>query len=306
MGAGAGFGVILYAEERQRFVPEAGDGIVVQVDVADFSDVGVDGVGIDTEPVVVRGDFDFLRAQILNWLVSAAVAKFEFVGGSAERKAEHLVTKTNSKGWKSGFDERHHGFYDVRYTRRVAGAVGDEQAVGFTGENFLGGRAIRKDAAFAVEVVKNAELVEFDPAIEHRDAEFGIRLSAFGVGVGFVDGDFGGEVAPDEAFGGFGFFDQTRFVEVYGGDDTLHRALVADVQSDGAGVDLINTDDSSLFQIVGQRHGRAPVARDSAAFTNHQPFGEDGARFHIFGVYAVIPYKRIGHGDDLTIIGGIG
>ena len=56
--AGGGFGVVLDAEERQRLVAQAFERLVVQVYVGQLDLVGVDGVGIDGEVVVVGGDLD--------------------------------------------------------------------------------------------------------------------------------------------------------------------------------------------------------------------------------------------------------
>ncbi len=52
--AGAGFRVILHAEERQRLVAQSFECVVVQVDVCQVDFVGVDRVWIDSEVVVMR------------------------------------------------------------------------------------------------------------------------------------------------------------------------------------------------------------------------------------------------------------
>ena len=57
--AGGGFGVVLDAEQRQHLVAQALERLVVQVDVGELDFVGVDGVGIDGEVVVVSGDLIF-------------------------------------------------------------------------------------------------------------------------------------------------------------------------------------------------------------------------------------------------------
>ena len=58
VGAGAGFGVVLHAEQRQGAVAEAFEGVVVEVDVGEVDFSGVEGVGIDGEVVIVAGDLD--------------------------------------------------------------------------------------------------------------------------------------------------------------------------------------------------------------------------------------------------------
>ena len=57
--AGGGFGVVLHAEERQRLVAQAFERLIVQIHMGQLDLVGVDGVGIDGEVVVVGGDLHF-------------------------------------------------------------------------------------------------------------------------------------------------------------------------------------------------------------------------------------------------------
>src|ERR1035438_2459522 len=76
VGAGAGFGVVLHAEERQGAVAKAFEGVVVEVDVGEVDFGGVDGVGIDGEVVIVRGDLDFAGVVALYGMIAAVVAEF--------------------------------------------------------------------------------------------------------------------------------------------------------------------------------------------------------------------------------------
>ena len=69
------FGMILNREDRQRLVPQAGDGVVVEVDMRNFDICGQAG-GIDREAVVVGGDLDLAGREVFDRLVAAAVAKF--------------------------------------------------------------------------------------------------------------------------------------------------------------------------------------------------------------------------------------
>jgi len=76
VGTGGGFGVILDAEERQRFVAHAFVGVVVEIDVGDFDVAGGKGFGIDTETVILRGDFDFLGEEVLHGMIRTVMAEF--------------------------------------------------------------------------------------------------------------------------------------------------------------------------------------------------------------------------------------
>ena len=73
--AWGGFGVVLDAEQGQVFVAHAFVGVVVEIDVRDFHIARRERFGIDTEPVILGGDFDFLRQQILHGMIGTVVAE---------------------------------------------------------------------------------------------------------------------------------------------------------------------------------------------------------------------------------------
>ena len=97
MGAWAGFGVVLHAEERQGAVAQAFEGVVVEVDVGEVDFAGVDGVGVDGVIVIVRGDLDFAGVVALDRMIATVVAEFELVGFAAESEADELVAETDAE-----------------------------------------------------------------------------------------------------------------------------------------------------------------------------------------------------------------
>ena len=76
VGAGCGFGVVLDAEQRERFVAQAFEGLIVQVDVGELDFVGVDGVWIYGEVVVVGGDLNFAGGVVADRVIAAVMAEF--------------------------------------------------------------------------------------------------------------------------------------------------------------------------------------------------------------------------------------
>ena len=50
----------------------------------------------------------------------------------------------------------------------------------------------------------------------------------------------------------------------------------------------------------------AVVAWDFAKFADDESAEEQATAFDVFGIDAVVADERIGHGDDLAVIGGIG
>ena len=89
--AGSGFGVVLDAEERQRLVAQAFKRVVVQVNVGQFDLVGVDGVGIDGEIVVVGRDLDLAGGVVAHRVDAAVVTEFEFVGLATKGQPGELM-----------------------------------------------------------------------------------------------------------------------------------------------------------------------------------------------------------------------
>ena len=76
MGAGAGFGVVLDAEDGERRVAEAFHRAIVEVDVGDDAAFGFQAFLLDGEAVVLAGDFYSAGVEIFYGLVAAAVAEF--------------------------------------------------------------------------------------------------------------------------------------------------------------------------------------------------------------------------------------
>ena len=59
-------------------------------------------------------------------------------------------------------------------------------------------------------------------------------------------------------------------------------------------------------EVFGERLAGAPVARHLAEFADDKAADVRLARFGVLGVDAVVADLRVGHGDDLAAVGGIG
>src|SRR4051812_38322517 len=95
--AGGGFRVILHREDREIFVAQAFDRVVVEVDLGDKGATFCERLWIGGETVILRGNGDFSGLQVLHGLVAAAMAELEFEGLSTERVREHLMTEANTE-----------------------------------------------------------------------------------------------------------------------------------------------------------------------------------------------------------------
>ena len=167
VGARGGFRVVLDGEDGGVAVAEAFDGLVVEIDVGDL-DVGGEGIGVDGEAVVLAGDGDLAGAEVFDGLVAAAVAEGEFEGFSAEGVAEDLVAEADGE---DGFtaEELADLVVDVVEGGWVAGAVGEEDAVGVEGEDVCGGGAGVDDLHGEAFLAETAEDIEFDAEVEGDD-----------------------------------------------------------------------------------------------------------------------------------------
>ena len=102
MGAGGGFGMVLNAENRFFLVAKTFDGLVVEVYSID-NNVGGQRFGVNSETVVLGGDFDFAGFQIFDRLVAAAMTKFEFERFAAKGLRQNLKPKADAEHGDAGF-----------------------------------------------------------------------------------------------------------------------------------------------------------------------------------------------------------
>src|SRR4051794_10752348 len=98
--AGPGLGVVLDAAGRDVEQADALDRAVVEVDVrelglAEVALQALTGLSTHREPVVLRGDGDPSRAQVLHGVVGPAVAERQLEGLKADGAREQLVAEAD-------------------------------------------------------------------------------------------------------------------------------------------------------------------------------------------------------------------
>ena len=152
-GPGPGLGVVL--DRRGGDVEQAQPlhGAVVEVDVRELggAEVGLPAHGLvgvqargaagrrDGEAVVLRGDLDPSRREVLDRVVGAAVAEGQLVGLQPDGLAQQLVAEADAPHGPAA-DELAHRRDDVAERGGVARAVGQEDEVGVGGQQLVGGR----------------------------------------------------------------------------------------------------------------------------------------------------------------------
>src|SRR5437588_656817 len=93
-GPRPGLRMVLDGEDRQLAVGHALDRAIVQVDMGHL-ELRREGIRIDREAVVLRGDVDAAGAQVLDGLVAAAVAELQLERLSSEGEREQLVAEAD-------------------------------------------------------------------------------------------------------------------------------------------------------------------------------------------------------------------
>ena len=286
---------------------------------------------IHRKAVILRGDRDLARAQILHRLVAAAVSELQLESFSADGVAEHLVPEADAENRRAA-----HELADVvmhiRERGRIAGAVGKEDAVGLQREHVLGGKIRRHHAhaeAFlpqpAEDVRLHSEIIRDDLVLHRRQLfEDLVAFADFHIcAVALHDGPLRRELAvriPVERRVRRDLFHKIRpghrrralrtgdrgvHIE-FARDARLHRAARAQVLRERARVHALDAGDFPFREIRVQVAGRAPVARDRGEFLDHEAADVDGAALVVERVHAVVADLRRGHRDDLSAIRGIG
>jgi hypothetical protein len=100
--------------------------------------------------------------------------------------------------------------------------------------------------------------------------------------------------------------EERTLVLLGGGDADTHRATLAQVAGQGAGVDVADPDHTLLAQLVVQAALRAPVGRHTGGIADDVAGDPDLARLRVLVVHAGIADMRGRHHDDLAVVAGIG
>src|SRR4030095_13724856 len=95
-------------------------------------------------------------------------------------------------------------------------------------------------------------------------------------------------------------------VVVLAGDPDPHRAAVAQVPGQRAGVDAADPDDALAHQFVVQAAGRAPVGRAAGRVADDEPGHPHAPALVVLAVDPGVADVRGGHDDDLAVVAGVG
>ena len=90
--AGRSLGMILDRKQRESFMAQSFNGMIIQIGVNDLDLAGVEAFGIDAESVILRGDPDAALFLILDGMIGAVMAEFQFVRFPAKRETDDLIS----------------------------------------------------------------------------------------------------------------------------------------------------------------------------------------------------------------------
>ena len=297
--AAGGLRVELRREERLAGVADTFVGAVVHVDEVRLPALRQASV-VHREAVVLRSDEALVRARLAHRLVVGAVAVFQLVGGGAGGDAQQLVAHADAA---DGFISLQ-GLADVLHRdlaeRRVARAVGDEEAVPVE----LVEVVVPRDAdQLHAALHQAAQDLVLDAAV-HQDH----LLVALAVADHFLAADDRDLVVQVGVGNGC---DRLR---AFLHDLAEHRALFAQQLGQRARVDPADAGDLLLLEPFVQALDGVPMAVFLTVVGDDQAPDVDllgfegladavGIHFHLRD--AVITDERIGDAEDLARIGGV-
>ena len=229
-------------------------GAVVHIHKPRFP-VGSEGLVVNCESVVLRGDEAAVGADHADRLVVAAVAIFQFIGVGTSGPGEQLVAHAYSENRLVPFHRLAKvGDRDVAELR-VARPVGDEQPVVVELVEIV---VPRHPDDFHSPFHEAPEDVVLHATVNHHDclgaaAIFNHILAA-------DDGDLVGEVRV---------VDREILLHAVRNDHSEHRALLAQKLRDGAGVDPEYSRNPLLLQPFIEALDRVPVAVVEGIVADH-------------------------------------
>ena len=81
--------------------------VVVEIDLGDDASSGFDAIGICGETMILRGDGNLTRFEVLDGLIATAMAKFKFEGATTEGVGDHLMAQADAKSRELGLSLIH-------------------------------------------------------------------------------------------------------------------------------------------------------------------------------------------------------
>jgi hypothetical protein len=301
VGAGRSLRMELRGENRQRAVAEAFERSVVQVPVSGL-DLRRKRPFVHGEAMILRRDRDRRRPQVRHRVVCAAVAELQLEGLPAKRETKKLMPEADPEDRllvEETLDRA-----DLRSERgRIAGAVGEEDAVRLRFEDRAGRGGRRKDGYAAARSVQQPHDVALHPVIHGRHVKSFVRRRKDRA----PRGRYGqSEVGPDHRWRLPHEPQDLPLVGDLGGETRAHRALRPDAPHERPRVQAVEARDALLLEVA-----REALLAPRAAPALREIARDEAGDVHLLRLRLVPPHAVVAdmgrrHDDDLSRVGGIG
>ena len=324
--------MVLHRENRLGTVAKTLARLVVEIDLGGFHLGRGQGAWIDRKPVILGGDADPARGQVLDRLVAAAMTELELEGLSPERVAENLVAQANAED-RLFADERPDGLVGVGNDGRIARAVREKNAVRVGRERLVRRRRGGENPHLKAVLAQPAQDVGLQAEVEGRDpvrhrrqwreiifsgegrragralalderplaAELVFGVPIVGLGAGDLLDEVALEVRPL-----FGEIDRRRVRHLFRGHHAAQRALRPQPERQRPRVDAGQARNVVALEVGIERLDAAPTAHHRRKLA-HDEAGDVGlARLDVERVDPGVADERVGHGHDLPLVGRIG
>src|SRR6059058_3950412 len=187
--------------------------------------------------MILRCDGHFSRSQIFDWLITAAMPKFQFEGPPAKGKTEHLMTKANSED-RFATHQIADRFVGIRQRFRITRAVRQKNAIRIEREHLFGCGCGRENGDTESALPERSQNVAFHSIIEGNNtttdwrkdlitvlqrpflAQLIIRIPLKNIRRGY----FAHVIHPDDAFAIDGALDGFFTRSNLSGEAGFHRA----------------------------------------------------------------------------------
>ena len=317
MGPGAGFRVALETEGVPVGAMDSLQAAVEQGFVGHPQVVRHVGL-VHRETVVLAGDQHRAVVQVLYRVVGAVVAELHFHGAGATGQSQQLVSQADAEHRDIGFQYLPDSLDGVIAGLRVAGAIGQEDAVGIQRQHLCGrglggyhGEPATPVNQHPQDIALHAVIVGHHVVGQLRRVAVNMTHPVFPAALGPVEGflhrDFLRQVHPLETGKGPGLVQRGGLV------DSLSRhqaailgALVPQDPGQATGIDVGDGDDVVAPEVIRQALFVAIIAGQQRQVADHQAGGPDGGGLLVLGIGAGIADMRVGQGDNLSRVGGIG
>ncbi len=234
----------------------------------------------------------------------------------AAGQAQQLVAQADAVGGDAGVDDLADGGDGVIAGLRIAGAVGQEHAIGLHGKHLGGGGLGGHHGDLAAAIHQHAQDVALHAEIvgQHLVGTAGRRRGmaaaqlpgALGPVIDLGGADLPGQVHALEAGEAPGRRKGCLLVDLAGHDAAILGALLPQDAGQAPGIDVGDGHHPEAGQVVRQGLAAAPAAHQGWQVTNHQTGRVHTGRFLVLRIHTGVADMGIGQGDDLTGVGRVG